>query len=111
MIVEHKMAQKSKKNKQQYKNLCSIEANKNDESIDVRIDWGGQSWTLVRSYPEQLLNTITARLYIGSPNIGWKVVNQSIIHGYTEITVNKYIYCCHPFYAKTGGWYYWAYFR
>ena len=79
--------------------------------MNVHIDWGGQSRTPFRSYPEQLLKKVAARLYIGSPNIGGKVTYQSIVHGYTEITVNNNMYRCHPFYANTGSWYDWAYFR
>ena len=37
-------------------------------------------------------------------------MNQSIVHGYTEITVNNNMYRCHPFYANTGSWYDRAYF-
>ena len=70
----------------------------------MHIDWGSQSRTPVRSYPEQILEIVAARLYIGSPNIGRKVVNQSIVHSYTEITVNDNIYRCRPFYASTGSW-------
>ena len=33
------------------------------------------------------------------------------VHGYTEISFIGNIYCCHPFYANTGSWYDWAYFR
>ena len=58
---------------------------------NVHIDWGGQSKTPVKSYPEQLLKTVAARLYIGSPNIGGKVINPSIVHGYTKITLNNNI--------------------
>lgn len=92
-----------------------MEPNKNDEivvkEINVHIDWGGQSRTSFRSYPEQLLKTVAVRLYISPPNIGGKVANQSIIHGYIEITVNDNIYRCHPFCANTGSWYDWEYFR
>ena len=35
----------------------------------------------------------------------------SFVHGYTEITLNDNIYHCHPFFANTGSWYDWAYFR
>ena len=38
-------------------------------------------------------------------------MNQSIVHGYTEITANDNIYRCHPLYVNTGSWYDWAYFR
>ena len=38
-------------------------------------------------------------------------MSQSIVHGYTEITVNENIYRCHPFYANTGSRYDWVYFR
>ena len=79
--------------------------------MNVHIDWGGQSRTPFRSYPGQLLKRVAARLYIGSPNIGGKVTYQSIVHGYTEITVNNNMYRSHPFYANTGSWYDWAYFR
>ena len=65
--------------KPRYKLICCIEHNENDnniaEEVNVYIDWGGQSRTPVRSYPEKLLKTVAARLYIGSPNIGGKVVN------------------------------------
>ena len=108
-------ANKGVSDKPRYKLICSMEHNENDsniaEEINVHIDWGGQSKTPVRSYPEQLLKTVASRLYIGSPNIGGKVVNQSIVHGYTEITLNDNIYRCHPFYANTGSWYDWAYFK
>ena len=77
----------------------------------MHIDWGGQSRTPFISYPEQLLKNVAARLFIGSPNIGGKVVTPSAISGYTEIMVNDNIYRCHPFYKNTGGWYDWAYFR
>ena len=81
------------------------------EEINVHIDWVGKSRTSFRSYPEQLLKTVAARLYISSPNIGGKVMNQSIVHGYTEITVNDNICCCYPFNVNTGIWYDWEYFR
>ena len=59
--------------------MCSIEPNENDKivavEIDFHIDWGGKSCSLFRSYPEQLLKTVAARLYIGSPNIGGKVMS------------------------------------
>ena len=101
--------------KRRYKIICSTEHNENEkiiaEEVNVHIDWGGQSRTPFRSYPEQLLKKVAARLYIGSPNIGGKVTYQSIVHGYTEITVNNNMYRCHPFYANTGSWYDWAYFR
>ena len=76
----------------------------------MHIDWGGQSRTPVCSYPEQLLRKVAARLYIGSPNIGGKVVFQSIVHGYTEIIVNDNIHRCRIFYPNTGSWYDWACF-
>lgn len=44
------------------------------------------------SYPQELLKLVAARLYIGSPNIGGKIVNQSTVHGFTEITLNGNIY-------------------
>ena len=63
------------------------------------------------SYPEELLKSVAARLYIGSPNIGGKIVCPSAVNGYTEVTLNGNIYRCHPFYGNTGSWYDWAYFR
>ena len=55
-----------------YKLVCSLEPNEHDnalmEEVNVHINWGGQAKTPVRSYPEQLLKTVAARLYIGSPN-------------------------------------------
>ena len=65
---------KNSGDKRRSKIIYSIETNENDEriseEINVYIDWGGQSITPFRSHPEQLLKTIAARLYIGSPNIG-----------------------------------------
>ena len=103
------------KDKGRYKLVCSVESNENDntiaEEVNVHIDWGGQSRTPVRSYPQDLLKTVAARLYIGSPNIGGKISNPSIIHGYTEVSIGDNIYRCHPFYANTGHWFDWANFR
>ena len=81
------------------------------EEVNVHIDWGGQSKTPVRSYPEQLLKIVAARFYIGSPNIGGKIINPSIVYGYTEITLNDSIYRCRSFFTNIGSWYDQAYFR
>ena len=43
--------------------------------------------------------------------MGGEIITPSKIHGYTEITLNGNIYRCHPFYANTGSWYDWAFFR
>ena len=102
-------------NKPRYKLIYTIENNENDdgiaEEVNVHIDWGGQSRTPVMSYPQELLRFVAARLYIGSPNISGKTVSPSIVHGFTEITLNGNIYRCHPFYANTGSRYDWAFFR
>ena len=106
---------KSVSNRPRYKLICTIENNENDdeiaEEVNVHIDWGGQSRTPLMSYPEELLKSVAARLYIGSPNLGGKIVSPSTVHGYTEVTLNGNMYRCHPFYANTGSWYDWAFFR
>ena len=100
--------------KPRYKLVCCIEYNETDtgieENVNVHIDWGGQSKTPIKSYPSELLKKVAGRLYIGSPNIGGKVMSDSLVHGYTEIIHNDDIYRCHPFYSNTGSWYDWAYF-
>ena len=58
-----------------------------------------------------MLNKVAGRLYIGSPNIGGKVMSDSLVHGYTEISYNDHIYRCRPFYSNTGSWYDWTYFE
>jgi len=98
-----------------YTLICTIENIENDndvtEEVNVHIDWGGQSRTPVMSYPQELLKSVAARLYIGSPNIGGKIVCPSTVNGYTGVTLNGNIYRCHPFYGNTGSWYDWAFFR
>ena len=114
-IQNYNVKTKNVSDKPRYKLICTVETNEHDsnlmEEVNVHIDWGGQSKTPLRSYPEQLLKSVAARLYIGSPNIGGKIVNPSSVHGYTEISLNGNIYRCHPFYVNTGSWYDWAYFR
>ena len=63
------------------------------------------------SYPQELLKLVAAKLYIGSSNIGGKILSPSKVNGFTGITLNGNIYRCHPFYANTGSWYNWAFFR
>ena len=50
-------------------------------------------------------------MFIGSPEIGGKVLPNSIIYGYTEIKHNGIIYRAHPCYQTKGSWYDWAYFK
>ena len=112
-INEYKCERTS--SKPRYKLICDIDYNDNnnyglEETIDVRVDWGGQALTPVKSFPTNLLKLVAARLFIGSNNIGGKLVNGSVVPGYTEIKVNNNTYRCHPFYANTGSWYDWAYF-
>ena len=64
----------------------------------------------MKSYPIDLLKLVAGRLFIGSSNIGGKLVNGSVVPGYTEVKMNNNIYRCHPYFANTGGWYDWAYF-
>ena len=104
-----------KSNKPRYNLICDIDFNDNNndqlqDNINVHIDWGGQSQTPVKSYPIDLLKLVAARLFIGSNNIGGKLVNGSVVPGYTEIKMKNNTYRCHPFFANIGGWYDWAYF-
>ena len=50
-------------------------------------------------------------MFIGSPEIGGKVLPNSIIYGYTEIKHNSIIYRDHPCYQTKGSWYDWDYFK
>ena len=74
--------------------------------VNVRIDWGGQSKTPLMIFPRELLKKVACRFFIGSPEIGGKVLPNSIIYGYKEIKHNDIIYRAHPCYQTKGSWYY-----
>ena len=50
-------------------------------------------------------------MFIGSPEIGGKLLPNSIIYGYTEIKHNGIIYRAHLYYQTKFSWYDWAYFK
>ena len=105
----------SRQSSPRYKLVSSIQQNEHDntiaEEVTVLLDWGGQSKTPVKSYPNELLKLVASRLFIGSPNLGGKLVENSVIEGFTDVTINGNLFRCHPFYANVGSWYDWAYFN
>ena len=84
--------------------IYNIEYGDNDddmtEEVNVHIDWGGQSKTTLMNLPRELLKKVSCWLFIGSPEIGGKVLPNSIIYGYTEIKHNGIIYIAHSCYKK-----------
>ena len=84
--------------------MCDIEYGDNDdyftEEVNVGIDWKGQSKTPLMTFPRELLTKVTCRLFIGSPDIGGKVLSNSIVYGYTEIKHSVIIYRAYPCYQK-----------
>ena len=50
-------------------------------------------------------------LFIGSSEIGGKVLPNLIVYGYKEIKQNVIVYKAHPCYQTKDSWYDWAYFK
>ena len=57
-----------------FKLICTIDSNEDvdniPEDMNVHIDWGGLSRTLLSNYLPEISEKLTYRLFIGSPNIG-----------------------------------------
>jgi hypothetical protein len=75
------------------------------------LDWGGASKTPVHAYSKELLIRLTARLFIGTPNIGGKVEPNQAVPGLTTVKVDDVIYRAHPSFCNNVCWYDWAYFN
>ena len=97
-----------------FKMIVTIDQNDNvivGETVNVNIDWGGDSKIPLLNFPNEILKKVATRLYIGSAHIGGKVSPNSVVNGYTEIVQDGHLYRSHPCYAKKGCWYDWAYFN
>ena len=75
---------------------CDVTSNEHDvnlaEEIDVNIDWGGQSKTPYQNFPRDVLQKLTHRLFVGSPNIGGRLSTGSKVNGYTELKKDGILY-------------------
>ena len=97
-------------------NTTGTENNSNlVDHLNVHLDWGKKDKIPLLNYPKELQKRLFARLFIGSPNIGGKVLlHEGVttrIPCYTEVKVGSNIYRAHPCYSKKGCWYDWAYFE
>ena len=85
------------------------------DHLNVHLDWGTKDKIPLLNYPKELQKRLFARLFIGSPNIGGKVVLHEHVSTripcHTEVKVGSNIFRAHPCYSKKGCWYDWAYFE
>ena len=85
------------------------------DHLNVHLDWGKKDKIPLLNYPKELQKRLFARLFIGSPNIGGKVLlHEDVttrIPCHTELKVGSHIFRAHPCYSKKGCWYDWANFR
>ena len=77
----------------------------------MHIDWGGQHKIPVIDFSREQFKKVACRFFIGSPEIGGKLMPNSIIYGYTKIKNNGIIYRAHPYYQTKGSCYDWTYFK
>ena len=98
-----------------YTLTCNVISNEHDvnlaEEIDVNIDWGGQSKTPYQNFPNDVLQKLAHRLFVGSPNIGGRLSTESKVKGYTELKKDGVLYRAHPWYKIRGSWYDWGLFN
>ena len=74
--------------------IVTIDQNDNvivGETVNVNIDWGGDSKIPLLNFPNEILKKVATRLYIGSAHIGGKVSPNSVVNGYTEIVQDGHL--------------------
>ena len=79
--------------------------------LSLYIDWGSIASTPYVNFESSLIQKVGARLFLNCPHHGGRVLPTSPVSGYTVIKKDGHLYRAHPWYAKKGPWFDWAYFE